>query len=352
MAISRKDVARLAGVSEATVSRVLNNVGPMKEETKQRVLKAAAELGYVPNALAQQFARRRSGNIGVILPFVPKVRLFSNYYFSEILSGIGEAAKISGSDLLLIFREQEGERDYATLFRKQKIDSCVILGSTDIAEERAALTELAAEGFPFCLVNQYYEDEPFITVDADHASGARTAVRHLLERGYSKIAFMNGPPEYSNSTDRLAGYQEALFEAGLTIQNTHIFTGNYSRKSGYELADSLFSSIADGSVDAVFSANDRMAIGLQQRLKEHGLEAGEHYGLVGYDNSDSSRIINPSLTTVAVPFYEMGGLAVDRLMSLEEHQEGWDSQTARTLVPVELIVRETSEYPKQSNIRL
>ncbi len=141
------------------MSRVLNNVGPMKEDTRERVLQAAAELGYVPNALAQQFARRKSGNIGVILPFVPKVHLFSTYYFSEILSGIGETVKRCGYDLLLIFREPDGARDYAKLFRTQKIDACIVLGSENVPEERAALAELKAGGFPFCLVNQRYDEE-------------------------------------------------------------------------------------------------------------------------------------------------------------------------------------------------
>ena len=337
--ISRKDVARLAGVSEATVSRVLNNVGPIKEETRERVLKAAAELGYVPNALAQQLARRKSGNIGVILPFVPKVQLFSTYYFSEILSGVGEAAKRFGYDLLLIFREQEGKRDYATLFRKQKIDACIILGSVDTADERSALAELAAEGYPFCLVNQRYDEEQYPNVDADHVAGSRMAVLHLLARGSSSIAFVNGPPLYSNSADRLQGYKEALKEAGCEIKPEHIFAGNYSRKSGYELADRLAESIGSGAIDAIFAANDRMAIGIMQRLKELGLEAGQHYRLVGYDDSEGSRIISPSLSTVAVPFYELGMAAAEKL--LNPAKEGGEA-AEHNVVPVRFIARETS----------
>ena len=119
-------------MSEATVSRVLNNVGPLKEETRERVLKAAAELGYVPSRLAQQFALKRSGNIGVILPFVPKVHLFSTYYFSEILSGIGEAAKGAGYDLLLIFQSPGEAKDYARQLQMKKIDACIILVSQDV----------------------------------------------------------------------------------------------------------------------------------------------------------------------------------------------------------------------------
>jgi len=340
MIISRKEVAKLAGVCEATVSRVMNNVGPIKEETRERVLKAATELGYVPNALAQQFARRKSGNIGVILPFVPKVHLFSTYYFSEILSGIGETAKRCGYDLLLIFREPDGARDYAKLFRTHKIDACIVLGSQNVPEERAALAELNAENFPFCLVNQRFEDDLYRTVDADHVSGSKAAVSHLAGQGNRNIAFVNGPLQYSNSTDRQEGYKAALKEAGLAYEPKLVYHGNYSRKSGNELAGELAEHIKAGQVDAVFAANDRMAIGLMQGLRDLGLEAGEHYALVGYDDSDGSRIISPSLSTVAVPFYEMGQLAAARL--LDPNQKSESSETKRDVLPVSLVTRETS----------
>ncbi|WP_318153764.1 LacI family DNA-binding transcriptional regulator [Paenibacillus vietnamensis] len=333
-------MAKLAGVSEATVSRVLNNVGPIKEETRERVLQAAKELGYVPNALAQQFARRRSGNIGVILPFVPKVHLFSTYYFSEILSGIGESAKRFGYDLLLIFREPDGARDYVKLFRTQKIDACVMLGSQDVPEERAALAELKREGYPFCLVNQRFEGEGFDTVDADHVTGSMEAVRHLLEQGKRSIAFVNGPEQYSSSGDRLEGYRAALAEAGIPFRQELVYAGNYSRKSGYELSADMAGPIRTGTIDAVFAANDRMAIGLMNGLREAGLEPGLHYSLVGYDDSDGSRIVSPRLSTVAVPFYEMGRLAAARLLDAEQREQAEPAPPGT--LPVSFVQRETS----------
>lgn len=304
------------------------------------MLKAAAEIGYVPNALAQQFARKRSGNVGVILPFVPKVHLFSTYYFSEILSGIGEAAKLCGYNLLLIFREPNEPRDYKKLFQTQKIDACIMLGSQDVPEERKALAELRESGFPFCLVNQRFERESYLSVDADHVSGSMTAVRHLLERGSRNIAFVNGPLHYSNSADRLMGYIEALREFGLTQEERLVFSGNYSRKSGYELAGQVAAQIRVGALDGVFAANDRMAIGLMQGLKELGFEAGRHYALVGYDDSDGSRIVNPKLSTVSVPFYEMGKRAAWLLLDTEGKAQA--AAAMQHWLPVSFIPRETS----------
>lgn len=266
--------------------------------------------------------------------------MFSTYYFSEILSGIGETAKRCGYDLLLIFREPDGVRDYAKLFRMQKIDACIVLGSQNVPEERAALAELKAEGYPFCLVNQRYDEDQYTSVDADHVAGSKEAVRHLVKQGGRNIAFVNGPSIYSNSTDRLLGYQAALQEAGIAFEEQLVFVGNYSRKSGYELAGSLAVKIRDGSIDSVFAANDRMAIGLMQGLRESGLEAGQHYALVGYDDSDGSRIISPRLSTVAVPFYEMGKLAAARLLDHESKEAV--HAFMQDVLPVSFIARETS----------
>lgn len=148
-------------MSEATVSRVLNNVGPIKEETKERVLAAALKLGYTPSSLAQSFARRRSGNLGVVMPYLPKARLFSTYYFSEILSGIGSKAREEGYDLLMLFRNAEEPMDYSGLFKMRKIDACIVLGAKEEPGELASLRRLKEENHPFCLINQHFAGKLF-----------------------------------------------------------------------------------------------------------------------------------------------------------------------------------------------
>ncbi|WP_243633217.1 LacI family DNA-binding transcriptional regulator [Paenibacillus xerothermodurans] len=308
-------MAQLAGVSEATVSRVFNGIGPMKEDTRQRVLAAANALNYHPNAIAQSFARRRSGNLGVVLPYVPKVHLFSTYYFSEVLSGIGSAVREKGYDLLLIFREQNDSGDYNDIFRSQKVDGCVILGATDTPRDRRQLKQLEEAGHPFCLVNQHFAGERFNEVDADHAGGSYQAVKHLLKKGYTRIAFLNGSPEFSNSADRKRGYTQAMSEVGIDPQRLQqlYYEGNYSRTSGQRAAAAMHRQLSE--IDAVFAANDRMAIGLMQGLRELGFIAGRDLAIVGYDDSDAARVTDPPLTTVAVPFYEMGRLAAEHLLN-------------------------------------
>ncbi|MWV42894.1 substrate-binding domain-containing protein [Paenibacillus sp. HJL G12] len=354
--VSRKEVAQMAGVSEATVSRVLNNVGPIKEETKQRVREAAERLGYYPSAIAQNFARRRSGNLGVVLPYVPKVHIFSTYYFSEILNGIGEQVRELGYDMLLIFRKPGLDNGYIDLFRSQKVDACILLGTTDTPEERKALKELKDEGYPFCLVNQHFDDEQFPEVDADHEQGAYHAVKHLLEEGHRRIAFLNGPPQYSNSTDRLKGYIRAMTEAGIfkrkndfteTIPPAWLGTGNYSRTSGYEAASRFFQN--RDCIDAVFAANDRMAIGLMQGFRDLGLVPGVDIAIAGYDDSDGARITDPPLTSVSVPFYQMGKAAAKWVL-LRASGSTTDAEETGAADPLYQIQMETNLVIRSSSM--
>jgi LacI family transcriptional regulator len=162
----------------------------------------------------------------------------------------------------------------------------------------------------------------------------------LIDRGRRKVAFVNGPAQYSNSADRLLGYKAALQEAEINFRQQLVYAGNYSRKSGFVLAEQIAKQIRDGSVDAVFAANDRMAIGLMQGLRELELEAGQQYALVGYDDSDGSRIISPRLSTVSVPFYEMGKLAASRLLDQAPEEEPDNSRPH--VLPVSFVPRETS----------
>lgn len=339
---SRKEVAELAGVSEATVSRVLNNVGPLKEETKERVMAAALKLGYTPSSLAQSFARRRSGNLGVVMPYLPKARLFSAHYFSEILSGIGNQAREEGYDLLMLFRNADEPMDYSSLFRMRKIDACIVLGAKEEPGELAALRRLKEEGHPFCLINQHFENEDFHEVDADHVDGSYQAVKHLLEQGYKRIAFLNGPGSYSNSRDRLSGYIRALAEAGLTLDESLLFEGNFSRKSGVLAAKEMIAHLDE--IDAITSANDRMAIGLQQGLQELGITKDRMPAIIGYDDSDAAELTTPALSSVRVPFYELGELAAAKVLELLGASQAESTvATIQIKLPTALVIRASTK---------
>lgn len=330
----RKDVAELAGVSEATVSRVLSGKGPVKETTKRKVMEAVKALQYYPNAVARNFARRKSGSIGVVLPFMPKVHLFATYYFSEILSGIGETLTQSGQDMLLVFRPSDEVYAYDLLFKTGKVDGCIVLGAQDRTREREELRKLTSQGYPFCLVNQHFPDEDFYNVDADHIAGSMEAMQHLFEQGCQRIVFMNGPLSYSNSRERLQGYTLAYQRKGLFRSDSWVLSGNYSRTSGYRAADQIYHLMQHEQIDAVYAGNDRMAIGISQRLREKGVLAGRDYALVGYDDSDAAQLSEPPLTSVHVPFFEMGQHAASMILAQlnDETENHYDFRLATRLV--------------------
>jgi DNA-binding LacI/PurR family transcriptional regulator len=310
------------------------------------VLQAADQLNYYPNAIAKNFALKRSGNLGVVLPFVPNIRIFSTYYFSEILSGIGIEVKKRGYDLLLLFRQPDEITDYSLLFKTQKIDACIVLGARDRPEEKEAFHDLTSNKFPFCLLNQHYEGEQFNEIDADHLNGSYLAVKHLIDQGYRNIAFLNGPLDYSNSFDRLQGYRKALVEGNIPIRDSYIFEGNYSRTSGYAAVKHILPHIEE--IDSIFVANDRMATGLIQGLREYDYIVGRDIAVIGYDNSDAATLSVPTLTTVQVPFYEMGRMAASRL--LDQLIEGDKPVFFHEKLPTQLVVRESSIKKKNEKV--
>lgn len=324
------------------MSRVLNNVGPIKEETKERVLAAALKLGYTPSSLAQSFARRRSGNLGVVMPYLPKARLFSTYYFSEILSGIGSKAREEGYDLLMLFRNAEEPMDYNELFKMRKIDACIVLGAKEEPGELASLRRLKEEDHPFCLINQHFAGEAFHEVDADHVEGSWQAAKHLLEQGFTRIAFLNGPESYSNSRDRLTGYTRALAEVNLSVDSSLLFEGNFSRKSGIIAAKEMLPLLNE--IDAIMAANDRMAIGLQQGLQELGIPRDRLPAIVGYDDSEAAELTTPALSSVRVPFYELGELAAAQIIELLGNNLAEVPVPAVQIkLPTELVIRASSK---------
>ncbi len=317
---------------------MFNNILPLKQETKEKVLQAAKQLHYYPNTLAQNLATSKSHTIGVIVPYLPKVRhLLSTYYFSEIISGIGDQLASANYGLQLIFQPQDQFRNYTQFFSSKKIDGCIILGSHDVDGEKFAIEELHRLDLPYCLINQTFQTSHFHYIDAKHQEGSYQAVSHLLEQGFERIIFLNGPKTYSNSLDRLVGYQDALHSRDLKMNEHSLFYGNYSRKSGVEKAKEIAPIIKE--FDAIFAANDRMAVGLIQGLYDQGIYVGKDYAIVGYDDSDIASIIHPTLTSVRVPFFKMGELAAEHVLNKVNSKV---TETMQLKLPVELIVRASS----------
>lgn len=337
---NRNDVARKAGVSGATVSRVFNNPDSVSPQTREKVLKASEELNYHPNVIASNFVKGITRNIGVIIPHIPNVHIFSVHYFSELLSGIGEALEEKGYHLVLFFHKMvEGvENDYTRYFKGGKVDGCILLGTL---RNDSALLKLQQTGYRFCLVNNYIKNSGISFVDVDNISGSYEAVKYLISLGHKDIAFLNGPFHYSNSVDRLEGYKKALEEHGISVDSKYIFEGNYGKKSGYLAVSKILN--LKKLPTAVFSANDRMAAGLLQGLMERGIRVPEDVAIIGYDDSDIATLVQPQLTTVRVPFFELGKKCVYEFIKLVN---GEDEGCFKTFITPKLVIRASSGAKK------
>jgi LacI family transcriptional regulator len=332
---NRNDVARAAGVSGATVSRVFAKTGPVADHTRQLVIKTAKELGYSPNIVARNFVKRSSGNIGVVVPMIPKVHIFSVHYFSELLSGIGEALSETGFSLLLMFRKIDAQNvdGFSSFFSGGKVDGCILLGTT--SDDRSFLLE---EENHFCLINNYLKNKDISFIDTDNVYGSFTAVSYLRSLGHTKIALLNGPAKFTNSIDREKGYIQALKADKLPILPEFFLEGNYGYKSGVSAADAIIRS--KNRPSAVFAANDRMAAGLIAGLKIRDIKVPEDISVVGYDDSDIASTTVPAITTVRVPFYEMGYECGIRFIELIRSK---GEKRFQVFIKPELIIRDSTK---------
>ena len=332
---TRDDVAKLAGVSGATVSRVFNCPESVSEASRNIVLKAANELNYHPNLIAQNFAKGITGNIGIILPYIPNVHIFSVYYFSELLSGIGQVTSEKGFNIILFFHDLNLRypNDYTKYFKGQRVDGCILLGTL---RNDPGLIDLKKSGYRFCLVNNYIKGSGIDFADVDNVKGSYEAVKYLVEKGHKNIAFINGPSNYTNSIDRYQGYCMALDEFKIPLRKSFILEGNYGKKSGYIASKKLLD--LNPVPSALFASNDRMAAGVIMGLREKGISIPEDMAVVGYDDSDIATIVEPNLTTVKIPFFELGKMCAARFLdTLSRKSGGFELK-----IEPELIVRQST----------
>lgn len=297
------DVARRAGVSTASVSRVLNGNYPVSEDVRRRVLEAVRDLGYVGNAHARALLKSTSGTVGVILHDV------SDPYFAEIVRGVQEVAGLE--DRLVVIcnslREPGREITYIEMLRAHRVDAVIMAGGHIMDDEyvmalREQALQLRAQGSRLVLCGRHP-----VRADAvvpDNTVGAARLVRHLLAAGHRRIAHISGPPELSTTRDRLEGYLGALASYGLDADPALIVPGEFSRDGGYDGVGCLLDSGAEFT--AVFAANDLTAVGAIARLHERGLRVPEDISVAGFDDVPVAGDVTPPLTTVRVPMVEMG----------------------------------------------
>jgi LacI family transcriptional regulator len=325
------DVAALAGVSRTTVSFVLNARTDIKipDGTRQRVFDAAEQLGYHPHASARRLAGGRSHVVALVMRQSPE-QVASDAVLAETLRGLAAAARSEGFRVMVEPLAPDGPHaTYTSLLRAQHADGLVISGPrTDDPQ----LIELVREGFPIVLQGSL-PDLDVASVDVDNVAGARGAVKHLLALGHRRIACItNAPLVYTAAQDRLAGYRQALLEAGLEPARELIAEAFFDAASGHAAMAEL---LKRTTFDAAFVASDVVALGAIGALREAGRRVPDDVSIVGFDDIPLSGYFDPPLTTVRLPAFELGQAAGHALLD----QIADRATPARTLLPTELIVR-------------
>jgi LacI family transcriptional regulator, galactose operon repressor len=332
------DVAALAGVSRTTVSFVLNdrpgtNISPA---TRARVLAAAAQLGYQPNASARGLAGGRSQTIGLVLRQTPE-QVAEDALLAETLRGLSAAARLARYRVL-VEPYHVGNGSYGDLIRSHGADGLVVSGPREDDEE---LRGLVRDQAPVILQGSL-AGLPVPSVDIDNLEAARVAVRHLVELGHRTIGCVtNAPLVYTAACERVAGYRAALADAGIPFDQALVVEAEFDATSGHAAIQRLLSR---ADMTAVFVASDIVAVGVLTALREAGKRIPEDVAVVGFDDIPLAAHLDPPLTTVRLPAYELGRAAGSALLDRIAGRPVQD----RTILPTELLVRSSTAPPRSS----
>ena len=330
--VTIKDVARLAGVSPSTVSRVIADHPRISPNTKERVRLVMAELGYYPNAIARSLVNQTSSSIGVIRSRLTQGD-FANPFFPAVIQGISSVAHKYGLHLVLSTSSSftQEDEECLNLLRQRRVDGVILLASH---RQDKLIPRLIAEGFPFVLIGRHEGPEVINWVNNDNVADARAAVEYLLGRGHRRIACLDGDPRYVVSVDRRLGYEQALVAHSIDVDQALVEHSEFSVEGGYQATLRLLQKEREFS--AIFAVDDLIAIGAMRALQERGCKVGDDVAVVGFNNTILGAYVQPALTSVHVPIYELGQIAVQMLTA---QIYGSGAYPDHKMLQVELVVR-------------
>jgi DNA-binding LacI/PurR family transcriptional regulator len=339
MAITIKDVAKQAGVSPSTVSRVLSNHPRISSKTSRKVKEIMEELGYHPNIMAKSLVSKMTNSICILLP-KPAEELFSNLFFMDLIRGIVTQASRSGFDVILSSGSNEKEEVGAVsrLFNGGRVDGAVLLYSR---KDDPVIEYLHENGHPFVLVGRSEKYPDLLSVDTDNVKAAYDATRHLISMGHERIGFVSGPTNLIVSRDRLEGYHKALQDAGLEARPEWIVEGEFLQESGYR-AMSFYMNLPDRPT-ALVVVDDIISFGILRGLHESNYKVPEDICLVSFNNIPLSELSHPPLSSVDIGIFHLGYTASQILIqSIQKSSDALHQN--RYIIPHHLHVRESSMY--------
>jgi len=328
--LTLEDIARQAGVSRSTVSRVLNQHPNVRENVRQRVLEVIEKTGYHPNAAARALASHRSWMVGLVLSRSLSA-FFTDPYYPRLIQGIAQACNQENFTLglFLVSSKADEEKIYARLSRKGYMDGVLVQSGPagDHLIDRLIQTEV-----PLVIVGRPPHTNEVSFIDVDNVRAAYTAVSHLIRLGYRGIATITGPRITAVGQDRITGYRKALEERGREVDEALIAEGDFTEMSGYFAMQRLL----PARPDAVFAASDIMAIGAMRAVREAGLSVPEDVAFVGFDDLPLTSQPDPPLTTIRQPVFQFGVRAVEMLKDLIENGI---SPARQVIMETELVIR-------------
>jgi LacI family repressor for deo operon, udp, cdd, tsx, nupC, and nupG len=335
--ITSYDVARRAGVSQTTVSLVLNRVAAanISDETRRRVVAAAEQLGYIPDAAAQALVRGRTRIIGVV------VTTLDDPFIGALVQAIESAAHDRGYVVILTSYNDIPEREIAAaeMLQSRRVDGVIVTSSRTGALYGGRLEQPRP---PVVLINSLAQrsDGPFFSVGVDNRHGGYMATSHLIQKGHRRIAYVASPPDRNDNTERMAGYRQALAEALIPLDPSLLVPGTGDIPGGQQALPVLMSRGEPPS--AVFCYNDMTAIGLIDAARRMGLSIPQELAVVGFDDIAFAQLCHPSLTTIAQPIAELGRRAVERMLVLLSEDAHSAAPGRNVTIEGQLVVRESS----------
>ncbi|USE38208.1 LacI family DNA-binding transcriptional regulator [Endozoicomonas sp. SCSIO W0465] len=308
---SIKDVAELAGVSRATVSRVLNETGQIREATRERVHKAMKKLNYRPNPLARSLATSSSNTVGLV------VTSYRGSFFSELMAEVQEAMD-QQEKFLLVSRGKRSRESEQLALQRLKDMRCdgLILHARNLYDEE--LIELAGEATPFIILDRQVEGLEDRCVAFEHAEAGKLAVNHLIEHGHRKIACLAGPRERLTAQLRFRGYEQALREHHIELDEALVAEADYDRAGGYRAMAEILAKHPD--ITAVYSCSEEMCVGAFDLFRERKITVPGDISMVSFDSVSICTMLTPAVTTVHFPIKEMAARASEALSGLMNHQ--------------------------------
>lgn len=323
------DVAKSAGTSIATVSRVLNGNDRVKDSTRRAVLKAMEELDYHPNTLAQSLVRKETRTVALVVPDI------SNPFFPEVARGVEDMANRAGYNVILCNSDDNMRKElqYCRVMRTRRVDGIIF---AMVSSEASPVRSLLGAGMPVVVVDRDAGDLSVDAVVTDNGQGGKLATQHLVGLGHVRIACISGPLSAGPALARLNGFRQVLEPRGL-FKSEYVVEGDFRFSGGYEGMKRLLE--LPQPPTAVFACNDLMALGAMLYLDEAGLQVPRDVAVVGYDDIQVSSLTRPRLTTVAQPKYEMGWMAMEVLLKRISRTE--EAPQRVTLQP-QLVIREST----------